>query len=264
MYRVEWAVLTLAAALVLPGCASSGDSGYPRGQGIQKPAVQSGTPAASLNTGDGLCEAGLSNALRLRISLVREMMHKGLLLAALAHLDGLDPADGRTPVVRYLRAEAFRKLGNTARAEDLYRGLVNTCLSGLGYHGLGLIAAQRGDLNSARAELERARRLRPTDPRVRNDLGYVLLLTGRYPSARTEFLTAMELGDPGRRSAMNYILLLFREGQAAEAERVGTSMGIPEAELARMQARAEKLGPDGPGRGQAAPGHTAVPDGQPG
>jgi Flp pilus assembly protein TadD len=60
-----------------------------------------------------------------------------------------------------------------------------------GEHGLGQLAAARGDNGLAQAHLQRAARLAPTDEKIRNDLGVVYLNQQRLADARFEFMTAM-------------------------------------------------------------------------
>ncbi|MCL5777107.1 tetratricopeptide repeat protein [Limibaculum sp. FT325] len=59
--------------------------------------------------------------------------------------------------------------------------------------GLGIAAAQQGQLARARAHLEQARDLAPEDITVHNNLGVVLYDLGEYHAARQSFQTAFLL-----------------------------------------------------------------------
>lgn len=69
------------------------------------------------------------------------------------------------------------------------------------------MASARGDDVQALQNLQRAVRLAPTDERVRNDLGVVLMNLGRYEQARFELLTAIELKDDNPLPAVNLVTL---------------------------------------------------------
>ncbi|MFP3570427.1 pilus assembly protein, partial [Paraburkholderia sp. SIMBA_030] len=75
-------------------------------------------------------------------------------------------------------------------------------------HGLGQLAAAKGDNGLAQAHLLRAARLAPTDDKIRNDLGVVYLNQLRVDDARFEFLTAMELKQGDQLAALNMVTLL--------------------------------------------------------
>ena len=169
------ALIAGVALLMLGGCASNGQS-----------------PWAAL-TSPGSCSKPSSDQ-ELALNLADDMANEGKLHASLANLQNLPDA---LPQVRQRKARAYRLLGRS-EAEPLYRSLLGTCMTAEGEHGLGQLAAARGDNAQAMAYMQHAAQLAPTDEKIRNDLGVVYLNQRRLEEARFEFMTAIELkqGDP--------------------------------------------------------------------
>ncbi|POR60047.1 hypothetical protein BKM25_28985, partial [Pseudomonas avellanae] len=165
------AFIMLLGLFMLTGCASD----------VSALRVQSFTQAQS-------CPQ-LTSDQELSLHLAQNMADDGRLHASLAHLEGL-PDNLRA--VRLRKARVLRLLGSN-EAEPLYRSLLGTCRAAQGEHGLGQLAAARGDNVQAQQHLLRASKLEPTDEKIRNDLGVVYLNQLKLEQARFQFLTAMEL-----------------------------------------------------------------------
>lgn len=87
-------------------------------------------------------------------------------------------------------------------------------------HLLGVLNAQRGDLEAAARLIGRAVAVRPAEAMFRNNLGNVEIERGRLDEAEACYLQAIEL-DPSRLDALNNLgVLLSRRGDAAGAEKV--------------------------------------------
>jgi Flp pilus assembly protein TadD len=179
----------------------------------------------------------LDAAVEVQLGLVRQMLDQDRAYAGLAHLAALDPAVQASAQARYLQAELLRHTGRAQEAETYYKGLLGSCVAGYGHHGLGLLAAEQ-DLPQAIVELHEAARYWPTDPRVRNDLGYALLLADDVPAARREFMTAVELGDYKQRASLNLVLLMLYAGDDQGAGELGRQLKLSEGELERLRRRA--------------------------
>lgn len=177
---------------------------------------------------------------RLHTDLIQQMIEQDRLYAGLAHLEAQEKEYGSSVELKLLRAEILRKLGRTSEAETLYEGLLNTRYAGRAQHGLGLIYAPR-NLDLGTRYLRRAVELRPTDARIRNDLGYALMRQGELEEARLHLATAFQLDDGSELSRNNYILLLLLEGREAEARRVATKAAVPETLMADLRERARTL-----------------------
>lgn len=171
------------------------------------------------------------------MNLAEEMVGEGRLHAALAHLQGL-PRE--LPEVRLRQARILRSLGR-ADAENLYLSLLDTCLAAAGQHGLGQLAAARGDEAQALARLEQAARLAPIDAQVRNDLGVVYLRQGRVGEARFEFLTALELDRDDPLPAVNMLALLFFEDKWQQAAELVSRLGLSLSQVHSAEERARRI-----------------------
>ena len=192
------------------------------------PVTPAGTQAG------GACGSELNPTDNTRLAGIEQLLREGKPYAALAQLDALAAQGVRPPQVDLARADALRRIDKPAQAETLYRSLLGGCLQGRAWHGLGLLQAQRGQSTESIASLERARNLQPTDARVRNDLGYALLLAQRHDDARFEFLTVLELAPGDARAARNLVLLTLREGRADKARELAASLGLDAATVARL------------------------------
>ncbi|KAF1011161.1 MAG: hypothetical protein GAK32_01006 [Pseudomonas fluorescens] len=174
------------ALLTLGGCATNGQA-----------------PWAGFSSSTTCSKPGADQELSL--NLADEMANDGKLHASLANLQNLPDT---LPQVRQRKARVYRLLGRS-EAEPLYRSLLGTCMAAEGEHGLGQLAAARGDNGQAMAHLQRAARIAPTDEKIRNDLGVVYLNQLRLEDARFEFLTAMELQQSDQLAAVNLVTLLI-------------------------------------------------------
>lgn len=175
----------------------------------------------------------------LSLNMADEMLADGRPHASLAHLEAL-PAD--LAQVRVRKAKVLRLLGRS-EAEPLYRSLLDGCLAAEGEHGLGQMAAARGDNAQALQHLQRAMQLAPTDEKIRNDLGVVYLNQGKLEQARFEFLTAIELKDSDRLAAVNLVTLLLYQDKWQQAADLVSRLGLSAAQFNEAQARAQQLKP---------------------
>lgn len=176
------------ALLLLAGCAS------------QQP-----EDAMSPRHTDKACGTPLSNEQELALNMVEQREKDGQLYGALAELQGLPE---NVPVVLRHKADVLRRLGRPEARQYMER-LQKTCLSAWGDHGLGLLAADAGDLKTAQTLLEKAAKSMPTEYRLRNDLGVLYLRQKKIDDARFELMTALELGSGSGLPAVNLLTLLM-------------------------------------------------------
>lgn len=212
------ALIAGLSLLMLGGCASDGQ-----------------TPWSTLT--DSASCGKLSSEQQLAMNLADDMANDGKLHASLANLEKLPDnlAD-----VRLRKAKVYRLLGRS-EAEPLYRSLLGGCLAAEAEHGLGQLAATRGDNGLAQSYLLRAARLAPTDEKIRNDLGVVYLNQHRLEDARFEFLTAIELKQNDSLAAVNLVTLLIYQDDWSRAAELVSRLGLSPAQVTEAQARAEKL-----------------------
>ncbi|WP_449430012.1 tetratricopeptide repeat protein [Pseudomonas putida] len=180
---------------------------------------------------------------QLSLNLADEMINEGRPHASLAHLEQLPDT---LEQVRLRKARVLRLLGRS-EAEPLYRSLLGGCLAAEGEHGLGQIASAHGDDVQALRNLQRAVRLAPTDEKVRNDLGVVLMNLGRHEQARFEFLTAIELKDDNQLAAVNLVTLSLVQDNWQQATDLVTRLQLKPEQFAMAQARAKQVRTQGRG-----------------
>lgn len=212
---------TLIAALalaLLTGCASDGSAPW----------------LLPLNA--GVCPKPDSDQ-QLALNLAQDMANEGRLHASLANLESLPDSLGE---VRLRKARVLRLLGSN-EAEPLYRSLLGTCRAAEGEHGLGQLAAARGDNAQAQEHLLAAVKLAPTDEKIRNDLGVVYLNQLKIDQARFQFLTAMELKQSDSLAAMNLVTLLIYQDNWKQAAQLVTRAGLSPQQVGEAQARALEL-----------------------
>ncbi|QXH36391.1 tetratricopeptide repeat protein [Pseudomonas muyukensis] len=226
------AILLFSSLLLLAGCAGQQPEGLAR------------------LLGGGSCAKPDADQ-QLSLDMADQMINEGRPHAGLAHLeqlpDTLDP-------VRLRKAKVLRVLGRS-EAEPLYRSLLGGCLAAEGEHGLGQLAAARGDDAQALRNLQRAARLAPTDEKVRNDLGVVQMNLGNHEQARFEFLTAIELRDDNPLPAVNLVTLSLLQDHWDQAEDLVKRLHLQPEQFAEAQARAQRIRASG--RGPIAASATA-------
>jgi len=195
-------------------------------------------PSRVGGTQDGaLRESTRSDDRQVHIDLIRGMLAKQQYYAALAHIQDQQRRSGSSRELTLLEAEARRKLGQSAAAEQLYKQLLGTDYDADAEHGLGLLYASR-DLGAAVQHLRLAVQRRPTDVVFRNDLGYALMVAGRYREALPELSTAVELDPNDTLGRNNLIVLLLMNKDEARAKQVARDSGVSDEQLAGLRRKA--------------------------
>lgn len=212
------AVIVVCGLLMLGGCATGGQS--------NPPWMVMGGSCTKLSADQDLS-----------LNLADDMAKEGKLHASLANLQNLPE---RSAQVQLRKARIYRQLGRN-EAEPLFQGLLGSCLGAEGEHGLGQLAAGRGDNALATAHLERAAKLAPTDAKIRNDLGVVYLNQRRDDDARFEFLTALELKQDDSLAALNLVTLLIYQDQWTQAAELVTRAELTPDQVSDAQSRAQAL-----------------------
>lgn len=214
------AVIAACALLMLGGCATGGQSNWLQGQSSQ-----------------GDCPK-LTSDQEFTLNMAQNMADEGRLHASLANLESLPPDLGE---VRLRKARIWRLLGSN-EAEPLYSSLLGTCRAAEGEHGLGQLAAARGDYTKAQQYLLRASQLAPTDEKIRNDLGIAYLNQMKLDQARFQFLTALELKPGDTLPAQNLVTLMIYENNWQRAAELTSRTGLTPRQVSEAQQRAEQLG----------------------
>ncbi|MGH8562495.1 MAG: tetratricopeptide repeat protein [Nevskiales bacterium] len=213
MMRITVPLLLLA----LSACATTANNNAP-------------TPAAARTES--------APARQLHTDLVREMIAQGRYYAALAHIEELQKSGGPREELLLLHAQVLAKLDRKGQAEQEYQQLLGSAFDGEARHGLGLLYASK-NFSQSLQYLREAARLRPTDPTIRNDYGYALLMGGQYPEARLQLATAYELDSGMDKYRNNYVLALLLFKDEAEIKRVRQRSDMTDKLLQNLRAQAQ-------------------------
>jgi len=184
------------------------------------------------------CDRAAESGAVTRLAMIRKLQEEGHPYAALAHLDG---AGVKGATADHLRADILRRTGQITQARTLYQGLLTTCMVGAGHHGLGLLAGEEGRLTESLDHLKQARRALPVDARIRNDLGYALLLSGDLEGAKPELLTAQDLDPEDRKAASNLLMLFDLQGDENRVAAIVQRYQIGPEELHRLRSEAGQI-----------------------
>lgn len=214
----------LGACALVTACATITPA--PTGSDVRQPSDLAG------------CDAPANGESDMNTRMIVNLLDEERFHAALARLDALPD---ETAYSQYLRAHILRQLDRKDDAEALYSNLLGSCMAGYAHHGLGLLAARRGDPESAQESLKIARDMLPLDARVRNDYGYVLLLAEKPQQAHAEFMTALELEGEAKQPKYNALLTLLLMERRDQARQFARRMELTEADIAGAQRKAERM-----------------------
>lgn len=232
--RSHWGLLAVAAWMVT-GCAGSA---VLQAEKNVEQAIPSDTP---------------ENRRSVHADLIRGMIEGKQYYAAIAHIEAQVASTGTTPQLRLFEAEARRKLGQDAQAQQIYRELLKEPeYVAQAYYGLGLISAS-SDLAVSTWQLQQAVNRRPADADMRNDLGYVLMLSQRYQEALTELATAVELeaGSGSAKARNNLIVLMMVTGDERAVRRLAAESAMSESSLKKLRQQAQSISRSSAGRGNS-------------
>jgi Flp pilus assembly protein TadD len=175
------------------------------------------------------------------LEMIRKLQENSLYFASLAHLDAYQKTYGSSPEMRRMRADALRQTGDAAAAQTLYRQLLSSTEAARAWHGLGLLAAQRGDYTAAVNGFREANRHDPIDAAVLSDLAYALLRSGEHKAAWLPLMKAAELAPDNHRVIGNLALFLLLTGEAGKAEEMMNKANIPAHAQAEVLRQAKKI-----------------------
>jgi Flp pilus assembly protein TadD len=139
---------------------------------------------------------------KLQLKLLAQMIDQGAYYAALAHSDAYEKSWGSDPQSKLLKADALRLTQQLDPAQQNYQELVttNSKVKAQALHGLGKVAAQRGQWKTAETHFMQALKDNPLNAGAYNDLGLVYLMLNQRDAAFVALKKADEL-DPERNQA---------------------------------------------------------------
>lgn len=175
------------------------------------------------------------------LALLQQMQTQGAYFASLAHIDAFRKRFGDPPELRALQAHALRETGEPEAAASLYRTLTKGPQAAPAWHGLGLVAAGRGDMIAAEKSFESAVQLEPLNSRYLGDLGFVRLKAGLYAQARAPLAKAAELNPDNPRAVSNLALWALLSDRPDTAESIMRQANLPTATRVEIQRLARQL-----------------------
>lgn len=216
-----------AAGLLLGGCATT------EGYGAMH------TPAARMAAAQELPTTADDQVMYLR--LIKKMQTRGLYYASLAHIDAYEKRYGMTPQLAILRADALRETKQPEAAATIYRQQRQGPESAAAWHGLGLVAAARGQFAQAEKNLAQAVQRAPINATYLGDLGYARLRTGDLAGAREPLAKAAELEPDNDKAVANLALLLMVQGHTRKAQSMMDRAKLPQASRQAVWKQAAQL-----------------------
>ena len=178
---------------------------------------------------------------QLLVMTIKEAQDQGRYFASLAFIDEYDVKYGKPPEVEILRAEALRKTDQHAQSEEIYRRLTKTRQKAQAWHGLGLMAGQRGDFAEAAKNLENASSAAPSDAVILSDLAYARMRLGDLEGARIPIGKAAELMPQNPKVLSNMALYLLVRGATPAAEQVMQSANLSQQARQQIYALADQV-----------------------
>jgi Flp pilus assembly protein TadD len=159
-----------------------------------------------------------AEALAVRVDLGAAMVdaHRPDAALEIVHTARAEGLEG--PDLSVVQARALLARGLEGEAESLLDEVVRTYPRHAGaYATRGVLNLDRGRLDAAVADLQRATRLAPGEAQLHNNLGFVLLVAGRYGEAEPALREALRLDPSSARSRNNLGFVLAALGRTDEA-----------------------------------------------
>jgi Tfp pilus assembly protein PilF len=112
----------------------------------------------------------------------------------------------------------YEQHGNLEKAQELYlEASRRPTTRGEAFHRLAVLASRAGDDIQAEQYYERARRLKPADAALLNDLGYFYMLQGRLVDAERTLRQALRVEPDHERAWNNLAVVLGEQGRTQES-----------------------------------------------
>lgn len=213
----RFVLLAIVSAATLSACAR-----------FQSPSAQTVMNDAQIERQQAEQKPPVPNNRGVYISLIQTMQEKGMFYASLAHIDAFENQYGVKPDIELLRGDALRNTNQSDAALAVYRTLIGGDAGARAQHGIGLIAAGKGDFATAIDALNHAVQLDPTNVAFLNDLGFAYLDSGQTAQARLPIAKAAELGPGSKKVVANLVLYLLLSGDTVRADEVIVRAKLPE------------------------------------
>lgn len=175
------------------------------------------------------------------LQLITRMQQQGAWFASLAHINAYRQQHGSSPGLELAHADALRNTGDINAARPLYERLLRGPQRAAALHGLGLLAMQQGQRQTAIEHLRAACAMAPLRADYLGDLGYAYLQAGQLDAARAPLAQAAELTPDNGRAVANLALWQLLGGHHQAALQMMEQAQLPPATVQAVQAQARQL-----------------------
>ncbi|GGC57008.1 tetratricopeptide repeat protein [Marinobacter halophilus] len=208
--------------LVLAGCSSLATKDQPQQD-----------PVYLIN-----CSEVVQPEHRVELDAIDAAMEDRQYYAALAQLEALSFGTQ----AHWLRwAQLLGQVDQLDDSEQVFQEIVNECGSYQALHGLGVVKVKQGNSIQALALLSEAKDKAPANGDIRNDLGYVLMQTGRYDRAAFELRTAYELSRGRASTRQNLIAAYYLNGGNAAIQQLQQQVDLTDDQIVAGIRQANQL-----------------------
>lgn len=171
-----------------------------------------------------------SSTRTLYLTIVQGLLDQGRYRAALGYLNQYAVSESASPRFNMLYGEALLGVNQYDDAQKAFAALTDTDLSGVGYSGLGRVAAAQGNWAAAQQDFAKAVAARPSEPGYLNNLGYAEIEVGgdkALSRALFSLRQAQELDPASASIRNNLVLALTLAGKEDEAQKVIQDIPTP-------------------------------------
>jgi Flp pilus assembly protein TadD len=180
---------------------------------------------------------------KLQLKLLAQMIDQGAYYAALAHSDAYEKKWGADPQAKLLKADALRLTQQLDPAGQLYQELVtaNAKTRPQALHGLGKVAAQKGQWKTAETQFLQALKDAPLNAGAYNDLGLVHLMLNQRDAAFVALRKADELDPEKNQAKANLALFAAIYNEDAMFETLSSQLAWKPENKAAVKSQALKI-----------------------
>lgn len=171
--------------------------------------------------------------------LIGSMLAENRNYAALAHIKELKREGHSTPTIELLHAQVEARLGHQDEARKLFTALLDGPKDTDARHGLGKLLLSQ-NYGQSLDYLKQAVSQRPTDPKLRNDYGYALMLGGCYTPALQQITTAQQLAPAAATYRNNALLSLLVAGHPGEFTTRSQAWDVNQTAISSLQQQARQ------------------------
>lgn len=185
------------------------------------------------------CNTQVQPQQRVKLDLIDRYMKKNKYYAALAHLE----QEAEPSQEHWLKkGQLLAKTGQLEDSKKVFLALAEQCNSAGGFHGMGMVSIKQKNYGQSLEYLKKAMFLDPASESIRNDLGYALMLNGKYQEATVQLRTALELGYQDGPAKQNLAAAYILSGDTEGISLLKSTYALTEEETLFAQSMASHIG----------------------